>query len=84
MSGYMVSAESQAHRAFYMVNTDRPDWACEEVNRLTGLNNAQALSPLSDETIAHFDIRSTPWLCFTTDLSTGEVSSTRFGQEMAY
>jgi len=57
--------------------------ACGEVNRITGLNNAQALSPLSDETIAHFDIRS-PWLCFTTNGPTAEIASSRFGQEMAY
>ncbi len=85
MSGYMVSTESKDHRAFYMVNSDRPDWACGEVNRVTGLDNARALAPLSDETLKHHDVRSgQPWLCFSTDLATGKVASSRFGQEMAY
>lgn len=78
MSGHMVTVESKEHRSFYMVNTAKPDHACGEVNRVTGLDNAQALAPLADETLAHHDVRSgQPWLCFTSNL-TGEVASSRF------
>jgi hypothetical protein len=74
----MVAAEHKDGRSFYMVNGDKPDWACGEVNRVTGLDNAQALAPLTDETLAHHDVRSgQPWLCFTSD-SAGEVASSRF------
>ena len=85
MSGYMVMSEYKDGRSFYMVNTDRPDFACGEVNKITGLDNAQALAPLSDETLAHHDVRSgQPWLCFTTNGPTAEIASSRFGQEMAF
>jgi hypothetical protein len=78
MSGYMVATESKDGRSFYMVNTDKPDWACGEVNRVTGQDNAEALAPLTDETLAHHDVRSgQPWLCFTNDPS-GKVASSRF------
>ena len=84
MSGYMIANESQGHRAFYMVNTDNPNFACDEVNKVTGMKSAVALAPLSDETLKHFDVRSgQPWLSFMTDVATGEVASSRFGQEMA-
>ncbi len=74
----MVSSEHKDGRSFYMVNTDRPDFACGEVNRITGQDNAQALAPLSDESLAHHDVRSgQPWLCFTS-YPTGEVASSRF------
>jgi hypothetical protein len=85
MSGYMVATEYQGHRAFYMVNTDNPDFACGEVNKVTGTNGAVPLTPLSDETLKHFDVRSgQPWLSSTTDVATGEVTASRFGQEMAF
>jgi hypothetical protein len=78
MSGYMVAVEHKDGRSFYMVNTGKPDGACGEVNRVTGLDNAQALAPLTDDTLAHHDVRSgQPWLCFTSD-ATGEVASSRF------
>lgn len=78
MSGYMVSTEHKDGRSFYMVNTDKPDFACTEVNRITGQDNAQALAPINEETLTHHDVRSgQPWLCFTSSL-TGEVASSRF------
>lgn len=80
MSGYMVTVESQDHRSFSRVSTDKPAWACGEVDRVTGLDNAQALAPLADETLDHFDVRSNqPWLCLTTNRWTGEVGSSRLG-----
>jgi hypothetical protein len=78
MSGYMVVAEHKDGRSFFMVNTDKPDGARGEVNRVTGLDTAQALAPLSDETLAHHDVRpGQPWLCFTHSPN-GEVASSRF------
>jgi len=78
MSGHMVAAEHKDGRLFYMVNSDKAEGACGEVNQLTGLDNAQALAPLSDETLLHHDVRpGQPWLCFTND-PTGEVASSRF------
>jgi hypothetical protein len=81
----MVTAEHNGARSFYMVNTDRPDRACDEINKITGLDSAQALAPLSDVSLAHHDVRpGQPWLCFTTNGPTAEIASSRFGQEMAY
>lgn len=85
MSGYMVTSEHKDVRSFYMVNTEKPDRACGEVNKITGLDNAEALAPLSDKTLAHHKVRSgQPWLCFTTNGPTAEIANSRFGQEMAF
>jgi hypothetical protein len=78
MSGYMVAAAHKDGRSFFMVNTDKRDGACGEVNRVTGQDNAEVLAPLSDETLAHHDVRpGQPWLCFTSSPN-GEVASSRF------
>lgn len=75
MSGYMVQTESGEHRNFYMVNADDPARACAEVNRMMGLDNAQALAPVTDETLGQYNIQpGQAWLCTTTKLETNEVT----------
>ncbi|HEX8512121.1 MAG TPA: hypothetical protein VF688_03345 [Allosphingosinicella sp.] len=75
MSGYMVTTgAANGNRNFYMVNADDPDRAREAVNRMMGMNDAQALAPIPDETIAQYNL--TPgqvWLCTTTN-PVGEVT----------
>ena len=75
MSGYMVTTEAdRGHRNFYMVNVDNPEAARDAVNRMMGMNTAQALAPIPDETIAQHNL--TPgqvWLCTTTN-AIGEVT----------
>ncbi|HYW15743.1 MAG TPA: hypothetical protein VE891_06270 [Allosphingosinicella sp.] len=75
MSGYMVTTENgNGKRNFYMVNIDDAARARDAVNQMMGMTNAQALSPIPDETIAQHNL--TPgqaWLC-TTTLVTGEVT----------
>ena len=75
MSGYMVtSGADKGNRNFYMVNVDNADGARDAVNRMMGMNDAQALAPIPDETIAQYNL--TPgqvWLCTTTN-AIGEVT----------
>jgi hypothetical protein len=72
MSGYMVTTITYGVKEFYMVNSDDPDRACEEVLRATGGKLAQALTPLPDETLAHYKVQpNEPWLCFTADPQPG-------------
>ena len=67
MSGYMVATHSYEVKSFYMVNEPDPDRACEQVIRAEGSKIAQALTPLSDETLAHFNVLpNEPWKCFVT------------------
>jgi hypothetical protein len=75
MGGYMVQTESGDHRNFYMVNAGDPEQACADVNRAIGLSNAQALAPITDDTLAQFNVQpGQPWLCTTTRRDTGEVT----------
>jgi len=69
MSGYMVAIIIEGVKAFYMVNEQDPDRACAEVHRHTGSRHpAQALTPLSDDTLDHYKVLpDDPWLCFTTN-----------------
>lgn len=68
MSGHMVTTDRGGVKEFYMVNSDDPDRACEEVLKATGGQVAHALTPLSDETLDHYEVRpNEPWLCFTTN-----------------
>ena len=76
MSGYMVKAYFGGMNQFYMVNSDDPDRACEEVLRCTVGEGAQALAPLSDETLAYHKVQpNEPWMCFTTLPDGGLVAS---------
>jgi hypothetical protein len=56
------------HRNFYMVNHADPARAVEAVNRMMGVGDAQALSPIPDETISTHNLEpGQAWLCTTTD-----------------
>lgn len=68
MSGYMVTTITEGAKQFYMVNSDDPKRACQEVLRYTSGKLAEALTELSDETLAHYEVKpNEPWLCFTGD-----------------
>jgi hypothetical protein len=74
----MVAMESGDVRNFYMVSIAMPDQACAEVNRITGMDNAQVLAPVTDETLDHYEVRSnSAWIYLTTNRWTGEVGSSR-------
>ena len=78
MSGYMVMTYFFGTNQFYMVNSQDPERACEEVLKITGGEVAQALTPLSDETLEFYKVQpKEPWLSFTT-LPNGAVLSTAF------
>lgn len=75
MSGYMVTTYNSTHRNLYMVHAGDPEAACEQVNRVMVLNNAQALAPLTDDQLSHFKVTpGQPFLFTTTSLATGEVT----------
>ena len=81
MSGHLVMTEHGGSRSFYMVNLDRPDDACGEVDRRTGLNNAHALAPVTDEILDHHEVRhGNAWLYRSDQISTGEVAFSRLDQ----
>ena len=68
MSGYMVTTTVYASKEFYMVNSDDRERACKEVLRVSDGRVAEALTVLSDETLAHYEVcPNEPWLCFTGD-----------------
>jgi hypothetical protein len=74
----MVTTNDNAHRNLYMVWAADPDAACEQVNRVMGLNNAAALAPLSDEQLGHFKVQpGQPFLFTTTAVETGQVTSSQ-------
>ena len=81
MSGYMVRADNgNGYRNFYMVAADDPERAVAEVNRDMKTSSAVALTPLSFDTLTHF--ATTPasiFLCFTTEIKTGKVTSNQLG-----
>ena len=78
MSGYMVTTNDNAHRNLYMVWAADPDAASEQVNRIMGLSNAEALAPISDDQLRHFKVQpGQPYLFTTTDVATGAVTSTQ-------
>lgn len=83
MSGYMVMAWFGGTNGFYMVNSETPESARAEVDKLTGQTNAEALTVLSDDTLKHFDVQpGRPHLCFSTLPGSngvlGEVASSEF------
>lgn len=66
MSGYMVIAAFGGMNGFYMVNNGTREGAREEVNKLLGQTNAEALTELSDDTLKHFDVQpGRPHLSFS-------------------
>ena len=78
MTGYLVKVEYEDNMSIYMVNRSRPDEAAEEVNRRTGLKNAHALAPVTEETLAEHEVRSgNAWLYGSMQISTGEVAFSR-------
>jgi hypothetical protein len=79
MSGYMVTThEPSGSRNFYMVNASDPETARDAVNRMMARNDAQALSPIPDETISAHDLKpGQAWLCTTTN-ALGEVTASQF------
>ena len=65
MSGYMVATVNHGAKEFFMVNTKDRDQACAQVLRYTVGKVADVLTPLSDETLAHFNVQpNEPWMCF--------------------
>jgi hypothetical protein len=79
----MVMAWFGGTNGFYMVNSDTPQGARAEVDKLLGQTNAQALTELSDATLDHFDVQpGRPHLCFSTlpgmNGVLGEVMSSEF------
>ena len=78
MSGQLVMVEHADIMTFYMVNLDRPEDACGEVNRRTGLDNAHALAPVTDEILDHHEVRrGNAWVYRSMQISTGEVAFSR-------
>jgi hypothetical protein len=78
MSGQLVMVEHADIRTFYMVNLDRPEDACDEVNRRTGLDNAHALAAVTDEILDHHEVRrGNAWNYRSMQISTGEVAFSR-------
>jgi hypothetical protein len=79
----MVMAWFGGTNGFYMVNSETPEGARAEVDKLTGETNAQALTVLSDETLDHFDVQpGRPKLSFSTLPGTngvlGQVTASEF------
>lgn len=83
MSGHLVSVEYDNIMSIYMVNVDRAQDACEEVDRRTGLkNNAHALAPVTDEILAYHEVRrGNAWLYRSMQISTGEVAFSRLDEK---
>jgi hypothetical protein len=78
MSGYLVMMEYGDTMSFYMVGLDRPEDACAEVNRRTGLNNAHALAPVTNEILDRHEVRrGNAWVYRQMQISTGEVAFSR-------
>jgi hypothetical protein len=76
MTGYVVTTDNgKDHRNLFMVNCADPKSACAEINRFMSVNNAEALTPLSDAQLAYFDVAAgTPWLFTTLHSPTGRVT----------
>lgn len=87
MPGYMVTTQVNESKEFYMVNSEDPDRACEEVLHCSSGREAHALTPLSDETLDHYKVKpNEPWLCFRASAQPGAnigegwgISQTAFG-----
>lgn len=76
--GQLVMMEHEDIMTFYMVGLDRPDDACGEVNRRTGLNNAHALAPVTAEILEKHEVRrGNAWPYRQMQISTGEVMFSR-------
>jgi hypothetical protein len=73
MGGHMVTVRSFGVKQFFMVNNPDPDQACKEVARHASTHDQPyACAALSDETLAHFDVKpDEPWLCFTANPQPG-------------
>lgn len=81
MSGHLVMVEHDDIMSIYMVGVDRPHDAEGEVNRRTGLKNAHALAPVTQETLDQHEVRSgNAWVYYSMQISTGEVAFSRLGE----
>lgn len=79
--GQLVMMEHGGIVSFYMVGLDRPEDACGEVNRRTGLNNAHALAPVTAGILERHEVRrGNAWLYRQMQTSTGEVSFSRLDE----
>jgi hypothetical protein len=79
----MVKAAFGGMNGFYMVNNATREGAREEVNKLLGQSNAEALTELSDDTLEHFNVQpGRPHLSFSalpgSNGAIGEVASSEF------
>ena len=76
----MVTTLTGGAKEFYMVNSDDPDRACQEVLHYTGGKVAEALTELSDETLDHYQVKpNEPWLCFRGDPSRDRIWGDGYG-----
>jgi hypothetical protein len=81
MGGQLVMVEHDDIMSIYMVGLDKPDDACGEVNRRTGLSNAHALAPVTDEILDQHEVRrGNAWVYRSMQISTGEVAFSRLDQ----
>ena len=76
MSGYVVTTDNgKDQRNLFMVNNADAKSACAEINRFMSVNNAEALTLLSDAQLAYFDVAAgQPWLFTTLHSRTGRVT----------
>lgn len=73
----------RGHQRLLHGNSETPESARAEVDKLTGQTNAEALTVLSNDTLRHFDVRpGRPHLWFSTlpgiNGVLGEVASSEF------
>ncbi|HEX8239640.1 MAG TPA: hypothetical protein VF574_07880 [Allosphingosinicella sp.] len=81
MSGYLVMVEYNDIMTTYMVGAERPKDAEDEVNRRTGLKNAHALAPVTQEVLDQHEVRrGNAWVYRSMQISTGEVAFSRLGE----
>jgi hypothetical protein len=77
----MVTTSGAGYRNFYMVGIGHPDQACAAVNSMFNTTDAQALTPLSEETLDFYNIAPEKILISSTvEEATGKVTSNQLGE----
>ena len=56
MSGHMVSVQHDGNRIVYIANVESQQEAIAQVERLSGLKNAEALAPVESATIDQYGV----------------------------
>jgi hypothetical protein len=76
----MVTSFIGGVKGVFMVNEADPKRACAEVLRYTRGTWAEALTPLSDETLAYHDVQpNEPWQCFSMNGNKDDVIGLGYG-----